>query len=144
MPASAKDATRTQPVTIPADLKALRPPDPTRPLAPPPPMPVPPASPALSMPKIPLAVPVVPKAPPVKAPSHKDAISSLLGELTLVGKVGSPSTLRLDLSDDVEGQELEVVLQVRVKGQVVGETSLKRPAPGKGIVGKLNVELKRT
>lgn len=97
------------------------------------------------LPKFAMAMPTpgVPKATP-RSPNPKDAISTLLGELTLVGKMGLPSTLRLDLPDSVDGQELEVVVQVRAKGQVVAETSLKRPSPSKGIMAKLTVELKRS
>lgn len=97
-----------------------------------------PALPRLSMP-----VPVAPRAVP-KSPNPKDAINTLLGELTLVGRMGTPTSLRLDLPDSVDGQELEVVVQVRTKGQVVAETSLKRPAPSKGIMAKLTLELKRS
>jgi hypothetical protein len=98
-----------------------------------------------ALPKFAMAMPTpgVPKAVP-RSPNPKDAINTLLGELTLVGRMGVPTTLRLDLPDSVDGQELEVVVQVRAKGQVVAETSLKRPAPSKGIMAKLTVELKRS
>jgi hypothetical protein len=79
-----------------------------------------------------------------KAPDHKDAINSLLGELTLAGRMGGPSVLRLDLPPEVDGQEVEVVVQVRRQGQILVEGQIQRPAPGKGSTSKLSVELKRS
>lgn len=96
-----------------------------------------------SIPKVSLPTPIAPK-PVHKSPNAQEAISSLLGELTLVGKMGAPSTIRLDLPEGVEGQELEVIVQVRVKGQLVTQSVLRRPAPSKGILAKLTVELKRS
>lgn len=96
-----------------------------------------------SIPRVSLPVPMAPR-PVTKSPNAQEAISSLLGELTLVGKMGAPSTIRLDLPASVEGEELEVIVQVRVKGQVVTQSLLKRPAPSKGILAKLTVELKRS
>ena len=79
-----------------------------------------------------------------KAIDHKDAINSLLGELTLAGRFGAPSVLRLEVPSEAEGQELEVVVQVRHQGQVLAEGMIHRPAPGKGSTAKLSVELKRS
>jgi hypothetical protein len=95
------------------------------------------------MPRLAVPLPVAPK-PALKSPNPKDAIHSLLGELTMVGKLGGPSVLRVDLPESVEGQELEVVVQVKAKGAVVAESSLRRPAPAKGIAAKLSLELKRS
>ena len=96
-----------------------------------------------AIPKVALPMPLAPR-PVTKSPNAQEAISSLLGELTLVGRMGSPSTIRLDLPDSLEGQELEVIVQVRAKGQLVTQSVLKRPAPSKGILAKLTVELKRS
>ena len=96
-----------------------------------------------SIPRVPLPVPMAPR-PVTKSPNAQEAISSLLGELTLVGKMGAPSTIRLDLPASVEGEELEVIVQVRAKGQLVTQSVLKRPAPSKGILAKLTIELKRS
>jgi signal recognition particle receptor subunit beta len=85
-----------------------------------------------------------PAAPKAKIPDAKEAISSLLGELTLVGRSGAPSVLRLEVPTDLEGQELEVVVQLRTRGQVVAEGQLHRPVPAKGATAKLTVELKRS
>ncbi len=82
-------------------------------------------------------------APAQKSPNPKDAINSLLGELTMVGKLGTPSVVRVDLPGDMDSDEVEVVVTVKQKGQVVGEGSLKRPAPSKGVAAKLSVELRR-
>ena len=83
-------------------------------------------------------------APKAKSPDHKDAINSLLGELTLVGRSGAPSVLRLEVPAELEGQELEVVVQLRAQGQTVAEGQIHRPAPAKGATAKLTVELKRS
>ncbi len=79
-----------------------------------------------------------------KTIDHKEAINSLLGELTLAGRFGAPSVLRLEVPSEAEGQELEVVVQVRHQGQVLAEGMIHRPAPGKGSTAKLSVELKRS
>jgi len=83
---------------------------------------------------------------PVKPKSidHKDAINSLMGELTQVGRSGAPSVLRLEVPPSADGQEIEVVVQLRCKGEVLAEGQIHRPAPGKGSTAKLSVELKRS
>ena len=82
-------------------------------------------------------------APKAKSPDHKDAINSLLGELTLVGRSGAPSVLRLEVPADLDGHEVEVVVQLRAQGQIVAEGQIQRPAPAKGATAKLTVEIKR-
>ena len=87
------------------------------------------------------------QAPPAtksKSPNPKAAIDSLLGELTLVGKLGSPSVLKLELPSDCGPDEIEVVVQIRQKDRILSEGKLKRPVPGKGIAAKVSVELKRS
>ena len=79
-----------------------------------------------------------------KPVDHKDAINSLMGELTQVGRSGAPSILRLEVPTEVDGQEIEVVVQLRHQGQVLVEGQIRRPAPGKGSTAKLSVELKRS
>jgi signal recognition particle receptor subunit beta len=79
-----------------------------------------------------------------KAVDHKDAINSLMGELTQVGRSGAPSVLRLEVPAEVDGQEIEVVVQLRRLGQVLAEGQIHRPAPGKGSTAKLSVEMKRS
>ncbi len=79
-----------------------------------------------------------------KAVDHKDAINSLMGELTQVGRSGAPSVLRLEVPTEADGQEIEVVVQLRCQGQVLAEGQIHRPAPGKGSTAKLSVELKRS
>jgi len=78
-----------------------------------------------------------------KPADAKDAINSLMGELTQVGRSGAPSVLRLDVPAEVDGQEIEVVVQLRRQGQVLAEGQIRRSAPGKGSTAKLSVELKR-
>ncbi|BDU69008.1 hypothetical protein GETHOR_11090 [Geothrix oryzae] len=82
-------------------------------------------------------------APRPKAVDSKDAISSLMGELTQVGRQGAPSVLRLEVPPETDGQEVEIFVQVRLKGQMVAEGQIHRPAPAKGSTAKLSVELKR-
>ena len=82
-------------------------------------------------------------APAQKSPNSKDAINSLLGELTMVGKLGNPSVVRVDLPGDMDSGEVEVVVTVKQKGQVIGEGSLKRSAPSKGVAAKVSLELRR-
>jgi hypothetical protein len=87
------------------------------------------------------------QAPPslkAKNPNPQAAIDSLLGELTLVGKLGTPSVIRLELPSDCGSEEIEVVVQVRQKDRILGEGKLKRPLPGKGIAAKVSIELKRS
>ncbi|HJV39530.1 MAG TPA: GTPase domain-containing protein [Geothrix sp.] len=83
-------------------------------------------------------------APPSRNPDPKDAISSLLEELTQVGRQGAPSVLRIEVPSDLEGQEIEVVVQLRHQGAVLAEGQIQRPAPAKGSTAKLSVELKRS
>ncbi len=78
-----------------------------------------------------------------KSIDHKDSINSLMGELTQVGRSGAPSVLRLDVPSEADGQEIEVVVQVRFQGRVLAEGQIHRPAPAKGSTAKLSVELKR-
>jgi signal recognition particle receptor subunit beta len=79
-----------------------------------------------------------------KTVDAKDAIHSLMGELTQVGRSGAPSVLRLEVPAELDGQEIEVVVQLRRQGQVLAEGQIQRPAPGKGSTAKLSVELKRS
>nr|WP_243302193.1 GTPase domain-containing protein [Geothrix oryzisoli] len=82
--------------------------------------------------------------PRPRSADPKDAISSLLDELTHVGRQGAPSVLRLEVPAGLEGQEVEVVVQLRHQGVVVAEGQIHRPAPAKGGTAKLSVELKRS
>ncbi|HEY3400673.1 MAG TPA: GTPase domain-containing protein [Geothrix sp.] len=79
-----------------------------------------------------------------KGADSKDAISSLMGELTQVGRQGAPSVLRLEVPPEVDGQEIEILVQLRHRGQVVAEGQIQRAAPTKGSTAKLSVELKRS
>ncbi|HEY3269947.1 MAG TPA: GTPase domain-containing protein [Geothrix sp.] len=81
--------------------------------------------------------------PRPRGADSKDAISSLLGELTQVGRQGAPSVLRLEVPPEMDGQEVEVFVQLRHQGAVLAEGQIHRPAPAKGSTAKLSVELKR-
>jgi signal recognition particle receptor subunit beta len=89
---------------------------------------------------------VEPRRPVAKSKpiDHSDAINSLLGELTQAGRSGLPSVLRLEVPPDLDGSEIEVVVQVRRQGQVLVEGTIHRPLPGKGSTSKLSVEFKRS
>ncbi|HZU52796.1 MAG TPA: hypothetical protein VFF77_02810, partial [Holophagaceae bacterium] len=96
----------------------------------------------IAVPKI--AMPAMPSAPAPKAaqPKSAAALNNLLGELTQVGRIGAPSTLRIELPEGLEG-EIEVIVQVKAAGELIAEKKLDRPSPPKGIAAKLTVELKR-
>jgi signal recognition particle receptor subunit beta len=79
-----------------------------------------------------------------KPADAQEAINSLMGELTQVGRSGAPSILRLEVPNEADGQEIEVVVQLRHRGQVLAEGQIRRPAPGKGSTAKLSVEMKRS
>lgn len=78
-----------------------------------------------------------------KAADPNVALSSLFGELTQVGRQGAPSVLRLEVPVEEDGQEVEILVQVRLHGEVVAEGQVHRPAPAAGSTAKLSVELKR-
>jgi signal recognition particle receptor subunit beta len=78
-----------------------------------------------------------------KSVDHREAINSLMGELTQAGRSGAPSVLRLEVPSEVDGQELEVVVQLRHQGRVLVEGQLHRHAPVKGTTARLSVEMKR-
>ena len=84
-------------------------------------------------------------APAVKPKSldHKDAINTLLGELTQVGRLGSPSVIRLEIPEGLDGEDVEVVVQIRHQGHTLAEGHLHRSVPSKGSTAKLTVELKQ-
>ncbi|MDR3684970.1 MAG: hypothetical protein P4L11_14680 [Geothrix sp.] len=82
--------------------------------------------------------------PKPKAIDHRDAINSLLGELTQAGRSGQPAVLRLEVPPELEAHEVEVVVQLRHQGQVLAEGMVHHSLPGKGSTSKLNVELKRS
>ncbi|HJW73192.1 MAG TPA: ADP-ribosylation factor-like protein [Geothrix sp.] len=79
----------------------------------------------------------------VKPLDHKDAINTLLGELTQVGRLGAPSVLRLELPESLDGQEVEVIVQVRKNGETIVEGRIQRNVPAKASTAKLSVELKQ-
>jgi hypothetical protein len=79
-----------------------------------------------------------------KAVDHRVAIESLLGELTQASRSGQASMLRMEVPPEVEGHEIEVVVQLRRQGQVIAEGMSHHPLPGKGSTSKLTVEFKRS
>jgi signal recognition particle receptor subunit beta len=96
---------------------------------------------ALTAMKVETKRPVVGAKP--KGLDHKDAINTLLGELTQVGRLGAPSVLRLEVPEALDGQEIEVIVQVRHNGQTLVEGKLQRHVPAKATTAKLTVELKQ-
>ena len=61
-----------------------------------------------------------------------------------MGRQGAPSVLRLEVPPEMDGQEVEVFVQLRHQGVVLAEGQVHRPAPAKGTTAKLSVELKRS
>jgi hypothetical protein len=86
----------------------------------------------------PLAVPK-----PKIAPAQKASSNALLGDLSHLNLTGSSAALKIALPASIDGAELEVFVQIRQKNQVIAEGQIKKPAPGKGLVSKISVELKR-
>ena len=134
-PAPLPDEDRGEkPVAVPAQTVKIQ----VRPVEPPPTIKT---QPLPQLPKFTVHSP--PPAARPKSPNPKAAIDSLLGELTLVGKLGVPSVLKLELPPDCDSEEIEVVVQIRQKDRILAEGKLKRPLPGKGIAAKVSIELKR-
>jgi hypothetical protein len=79
-----------------------------------------------------------------KAVDHRVSINSLMGELTSAGRSGLPAVLRMDVPPDLDGHEIEVVVQLRSQGQVVAEGTIHHSLPGKGSTSRLSVEFKRS
>lgn len=102
---------------------------PASPLAPPKPMAAPPKPPRPG-------VPLAPKALSPMAPPRPLAP-------TLPGLAGGVSAFRIAIPSEVDAEEMEVVVQVKVKGQVVGEKSLTRAVPSPQGLVKLPLEIKR-
>jgi hypothetical protein len=149
-----KEPVPPAPAVVPVAVEALAPTAPAKPQVPQPSIHIP--QPSIKVPPPPAAKvdPLAglnslkldamrPAAKP-KPMDHKGAISSLMGELTQVGRSGAPSVLRLEVPQEMNGQEIEVVVQLRHQGQVLVEGKIHRPAPGKGTTAKLSVEMKRS
>jgi len=95
------------------------------------------------MPRFSIPAPTLAQPKPAQRPSNpKDAISNLLGDLNMVGKLGAPSVIRVELPGEAEG-EIEVIVQVKQSGELIGTGSLKRTVPAKGMPSKLTLEIKR-
>jgi len=84
----------------------------------------------------------LPKPKSVAAP--KANASMMLGDLSQLNLGGSGGALKITLPGNLEAGDLEVVVQVRQKDQIIAQGQIKKPAPGKGLVAKLSVELKRS
>lgn len=114
--------------------------------------------PAFAVPK-PIMAPALPKAPilpkpavspmvvalqppkPKAAASPKTAAAALLGDLS--HSLAGMAVMKLALPAEMDGTDLEVVVQIRQKDQVLAEGQMRKPAPGRGAIAKLSVELKR-
>jgi hypothetical protein len=49
----------------------------------------------------------------------------------------------VDLPPDLEGPDIEVVVQIRQGGKLIAQGQQERSAPGTGAVSRLTLELKR-
>jgi len=109
---------------------------------------LPSASPARGLsPLKPVAPKLVALAPPMAAKPRpvaglKVPLAPVLGDFTHPG--GMSSVLKLDLPANLDGHDLEIIVQVRQSGHVVTEGMLKKSSPSAGATSKFSVELKRS
>lgn len=95
------------------------------------PMAPPPGVKKLAVPALPkAAAPLPPAAPRMKAPSAP-------------GLPGVTPTLRIPLPASLDGEELDIRVEVRCGGELVGEAELRKAAPALGAAFKLSLDLKR-
>lgn len=86
-----------------------------------------------------LAPPAMPRAKALPLANPKPTLSP-----TLVGGMSASSVLKLDLPADMDGHDLEIIVQVRQSGHVVTEGMIKKSATPAGTTSKFSVELKRS
>lgn len=89
-----------------------------------------------------LAPPVAAKPRPLAVPGVKTPVAPMFGDLSHAS--GMSSVLKLDLPANLDGHDLEIIVQVRQSGHVVTEGMLKKSSPGVGASAKFSVELKRS
>jgi len=89
-----------------------------------------------------LAPPMAAKPRPLAVPGLKAPLAPLLGDMSHGG--GLPSVLKLDLPANLDGHDLEIIVQVRQSGHVVTEGMLKKSSPSAGATSRFSVELKRS
>ena len=89
-----------------------------------------------------LGAPLLPMAPKSKPAAARSPMAPMLGGLAVPG-LGTAPALKLSVPEHLEGQDVEIVVQVRHGGQVVAENHVKKTVPAKGGVTKVSVELKR-
>ena len=89
-----------------------------------------------------LTTPMMPKA---KSPAPTAAMGALFGGLNHapVGSATIPGAIRVDLPPDLEGPDIEVVVQIRQGGKLIAQGQQERSAPCAGAVSRLTLELKR-
>jgi len=102
--------------------------------------PVMPRAPQIPRPSLsPMVVALQPR--PKAAASPRTAAAALLGDLSQ--NLSGMAALKITLPGELDGADLEVVVQVRHKDQVIAQGQMHKQAPGKGAVAKVSVELKR-
>jgi hypothetical protein len=95
-----------------------------------------------------MVAPVMVSLTPLAIPKPKSAAvpltsaSALLSDLAPLN-LSIPSVVKITLPASVDGTELEVVVQIRQRNQVIAEGQIKKQVPGKGAMSKISVELKR-
>ncbi len=89
-----------------------------------------------------LAPPMAAKPRPLAVPGLKPSLAPVRSDLSHGG--GTPSVLKLDLPVNLDGHDLEIIVQVRQSGHVVTEGMLKKNSPSAGAITKFSVELKRS
>ena len=80
-----------------------------------------------------------PAAPRIKNPAPRTAVIAPLADLGH----GAAGVIKVELPSGLDGQEIEVIVQVRQGEKTVGLGHLKRGAPGPASVARLTLELKR-
>jgi mutual gliding-motility protein MglA len=126
----------TRPVTMP-----LTAPLPRANAAPAAPRAMPISRPSVSPMMVSLAAPVAPKA---KSPTPKAAVTALLGDLAGVHTSAMPSVIKVEIPPDLDGSDIEVVVQVRQGDRTVAQSQVKRSAPNTGATSRLTLEMKRS
>ena len=120
-----------------------------QPQAPPPavrPAPPRPAMPAPRAAVSPMTVSLTPLAlpKPKSVATPRASAGALLSDLSSLNLSGSAAALKITLPESMDGTELEVFVQIKQKDLVIAQGHIKKPAPSKGLISKLSVELKRS
>ena len=87
-----------------------------------------------------LAAPAAPKA---KAPVPRAALVPLMGDLAPIAPMAQPGILKVELPPSLDGQDIEIFVQIRQGGRTLAEARSVRATPAAGTTSRLTLELKR-